>query len=52
MTAPCGKGARNMPAMAAQQPPKKAADAPKAFDALVHNDGSLEKVLLRFADPE
>ena len=30
----------------------EAADAPKAFDALVHNDGSLEKVLLRFADPE
>ena len=30
----------------------EAADAPKAFDALVHNDGSLEKVLLRFADPQ
>jgi len=26
------------------------ADAAKAFDALTHNDGSLEKVLLRFAD--
>ena len=25
-------------------------DAAKAFDALTHNDGSLEKVLLRFAD--
>jgi len=29
----------------------EAEDAPAAFDALVHNDGSLEKVLLRFADP-
>ena len=28
------------------------ADAPKAFDALTHNDGSLAKVLLRIADPE
>lgn len=28
------------------------ADAPQAFDALVHNDGSLEKILLRFADAE
>jgi len=27
-------------------------DAKSAFDALAHNDGSLEKVLLRFADPE
>ena len=27
-------------------------EAPRAFDALTHNDGSLEKVLLRFADPE
>ena len=27
------------------------ADAKSAFDALTHNDGSLEKVLLRFADP-
>ncbi len=26
-------------------------DAPSAFDALTHNDGSLEKVLLRFSDP-
>ena len=26
--------------------------APAAFEALTHNDGSLEKVLLRFADPE
>lgn len=30
----------------------EAVDAPQAFDALVHNDGSLEKVLLRFADAE
>lgn len=30
----------------------EAADAPRAFDALVHNDGSLEKVLLHFADAE
>lgn len=30
----------------------EAIDAPKAFDALVHNDGSLEKVLLHFADAE
>ena len=29
-----------------------AADAAEAFDALTHNDGSLEKVLIRFADPE
>lgn len=29
-----------------------ATDAPVAFDALTHNDGSLEKVLLRFADAE
>ena len=29
----------------------EAADAAEAFDALTHNDGSLEKVLLRFADP-
>ena len=28
-----------------------AADAKSAFYALAHNDGSLEKVLLRFADP-
>ena len=28
-----------------------AQDAAQAFDALIHNDGSLEKVLLRFADP-
>ncbi|MBR6028681.1 MAG: zinc-binding alcohol dehydrogenase family protein [Clostridia bacterium] len=27
-------------------------DAASAFDALTHNDGSLEKVLLRFSDPE
>ena len=27
-------------------------DAAKAFDALTHNDGHLEKVLLHFADPE
>ena len=27
-------------------------EAEKAFDALAHNDGSLTKVLLRFADPE
>ena len=27
-------------------------DAALAFDALTHNDGSLEKVLLRFADPD
>ena len=27
-------------------------EAPAAFDALTHNDGSLEKVLLRFAEPE
>ena len=26
-------------------------DAGKAFDALTHNDGSLEKVLIRFAEP-
>ena len=26
-------------------------EASAAFDALVHNDGSLEKVLLRFSDP-
>ena len=26
-------------------------DAPAAFEALAHNDGSLEKVLLRFSDP-
>lgn len=26
-------------------------DAASAFDALTHNDGSLEKVLLRFSDP-
>ena len=30
----------------------EAADAADAFDALTHNDGSLEKVLIRFADPE
>ena len=30
----------------------EAADAVEAFDALTHNDGSLEKVLLHFADPE
>ena len=29
-----------------------AADAAEAFEALTHNDGSLEKVLLRFADPD
>ncbi len=29
-----------------------AADAGQAFDALTHNDGSLEKVLIRFADPQ
>ncbi len=29
-----------------------AADAEKAFDALTHNDGSLEKVLIRFSDPQ
>ena len=29
----------------------EAADAAQAFDALTHNDGSLEKVLLRFSDP-
>ena len=29
-----------------------AADTENAFDALTHNDGSLEKVLIRFADPE
>ena len=28
-----------------------AGDAAQAFDALTHNDGSLEKVLLRFSDP-
>ena len=27
-------------------------DAAKAFDALTHNDGHLEKVLLHFSDPE
>lgn len=29
----------------------EAQDAPAAFEALVHNDGSLEKVLLHMADP-
>lgn len=29
----------------------EAEDAARAFDALTHNDGSLEKVLLRFSDP-
>ena len=29
-----------------------AADADKAFEALAHNDGSLEKVLIRFAGPK
>lgn len=29
-----------------------AVDAAEAFEALTHNDGSLEKVLIRFADPE
>ncbi len=29
-----------------------AGDAAEAFGALTHNDGSLEKVLIRFADPE
>ena len=29
-----------------------AADAGQAFDALTHNDGSLEKILIRFADPQ
>ena len=27
-------------------------EAEKAFDLLSHNDGSLEKILLRFAEPE
>nr|AHF25880.1 alcohol dehydrogenase [uncultured bacterium Contigcl_1523] len=30
----------------------EAADTAEAFNALTHNDGSLEKVLIRFADPE
>ena len=30
----------------------EAEDAARAFDALTHNDGSLEKVLLRFSDPQ
>ncbi len=30
----------------------EADDAAQAFDALTHNDGTLEKVLLRFSDPE
>lgn len=29
----------------------EAQDAAKAFEALTHNDGTLEKVLLRFSDP-
>jgi len=29
----------------------EAQDAAQAFDALTHNDGTLEKVLLRFSDP-
>ena len=28
-----------------------AAVAARTFEAFVHNDGSLEKVLLRFSDP-
>ena len=35
--------------VSAVYPADQAADA---FDALTHNDGSLTKVLLRFADPE
>lgn len=30
----------------------EASDAPAAFEALSHNDGTLAKVLIRFADPE
>ena len=30
----------------------EAEDAAAAFDALAHNDGTLAKILIRFADPE